>query len=116
MLSKFVGFLIGFVGSMPLILLVFYGSGVSPSGLGWLISMIAIGSLTARLFSTPRQVGVRFNQWAKTIVSKLCDQHALCKKTTNALVPVRRTPAAVGNRGVRPTHFTRMRKKYLSIV
>ena len=86
--------------------------------------MIAIGSLTARLFSTPRQVGVRFNQWAGTIDNELCNQQALCKETTNALAPARRTPAAVGNRGarsvsyrgVRPSHFTRTIKKNLSIV
>lgn len=115
MLSKFVGFLIGFVGSMPLIILVFYGSGVSPSGLGWLISMIAIGSFTARLFSSPRQVGERFNPGVGLIDSKICDHQALYEVTPSALVPVWRTPTAVGNRGIRPTHFTRTRKKNLSI-
>ncbi|WP_185245149.1 hypothetical protein [Citrifermentans bremense] len=56
MLRKVVGFLVGFVGSFVLIVVVVSAISVKPMGPGWLFLMVGAGVWCSRLFARPKEV------------------------------------------------------------
>ncbi|MEA5112545.1 MAG: hypothetical protein VB050_00805 [Geobacteraceae bacterium] len=57
MLRKIVGFLVGFIGSFLLLVVIFHNLEIRPvGGPLWLMPMVAAGAAVARLFSHPRSV------------------------------------------------------------
>lgn len=59
---KIIGFLVGAVGALLLLSLMFSGSGFQPRGGGWALLIIACGVICARLFANPKGVAKEANQ------------------------------------------------------